>query len=45
MAGKPIRQVVKLLSDLIEGTPKVYAYLVSNSTFHKIEAPVLTRDR
>ena len=36
-------QVMKILSDLIEGTPKVYAYLVSNSTFHKIEAPVLDR--
>jgi hypothetical protein len=38
-------QVVKILSELIEGTPKVFAYLVSNSTFHKIEAPVLTRSR
>jgi hypothetical protein len=30
--------VIKLLSTVIEGTPKVSNYEVSNSTFHKIAA-------
>jgi heme-degrading monooxygenase HmoA len=29
-------QVLKTLTSVIEGTPKVEAYEVSNSTFHKI---------
>ena len=32
-------QVMKALADLVEGTPRVKTYQVSNSTFHKIEAP------
>jgi len=31
-------QVLNALSKVIEGTPKVQAYEVSNSTFHKIAA-------
>jgi len=33
-------EVTKILSNLVEGTPKVYTYNVSNSTFHKIAATV-----
>lgn len=33
-------QVLKALSTLCEGTPEVHTYEVSNSTFHKIAAPV-----
>jgi len=29
-------QVLKTLTNVLEGTPKVEAYEVSNSTFHKI---------
>ena len=32
--------VAKILSDVIEGTPKIYTYSVANSTFHKIAASV-----
>jgi heme-degrading monooxygenase HmoA len=31
-------QVLKSLTKVVEGTPKVEAYEVSNSTFHKIAA-------
>jgi len=31
-------QVLKTLTNVLEGTPKVEAYEVSNSTFHKIAA-------
>jgi hypothetical protein len=33
-------QVLKDLATMVEGTPKVNAYQVSNSTFHKIAAHV-----
>ncbi len=33
-------EVTKLLARLVEGTPKVETYEVSNSTFHKIAATV-----
>ena len=33
-------KVLKALSKVIDGTPKVQAYEVSNSTFHKIAARV-----
>jgi hypothetical protein len=33
-------EVVKILSRVIEGSPQVDTYEVSNSTFHKIAAPV-----
>ncbi len=33
-------QVVKMLSSVVEGTPKVDTYEVANSTFHKIAAAV-----
>ena len=33
-------EVVKLLSTMVEGTPKVKTYEVANSTFHKIAAAV-----
>jgi heme-degrading monooxygenase HmoA len=32
--------VLKALTPVIEGTPRVQAYHVSNSTFHKIVSPV-----
>ena len=31
-------EVVKILAKVVEGTPKVETYQVSNSTFHKIAA-------
>jgi len=31
-------EVTKLLSKLVEGTPRVKSYDVANSTFHKIAA-------
>ena len=31
-------QVTKILANLVEGTPRVDTYEVSNSTFHKIRA-------
>ena len=33
-------QVLKGLSKVVEGTPKVHAYEVSNSTWHKIAATI-----
>ncbi len=33
-------QVLKTLSKVVEGTPQVHTYEVSNSTFHKIPARV-----
>jgi hypothetical protein len=33
-------QVVKILSDVVEGDPKIFTYSVANSTFHKIAASV-----
>ena len=33
-------EVLKLLAKLVEGTPQVHTYEVSNSTFHKIAAAV-----
>lgn len=33
-------EVVKILARVVEGTPKVETYEVSNSTFHKIAAPL-----
>jgi len=33
-------EVVKLLSKFVDGTPLIETYEVSNSTFHKIAAPV-----
>jgi len=33
-------EVVKILANVVEGTPKVETYQVSNSTFHKIAAAV-----
>lgn len=32
-------QVTKILANLVEGTPQVHTYEVSNSTFHKIHVP------
>ena len=33
-------EVTKILARLVDGTPRVETYEVSNSTFHKIAAPV-----
>ncbi|HEY3132543.1 MAG TPA: hypothetical protein VGL91_24050 [Acidobacteriota bacterium] len=33
-------EVVKILARVVDGTPKVETYEVSNSTFHKIAVPV-----
>jgi hypothetical protein len=33
-------EVTKILARVVEGTPKVETYEVSNSTFHKIAAAV-----
>ena len=33
-------QVLKGLSKVVDGTPRVHAYEVSNSTFHKIAAKI-----
>jgi len=35
--------VLKALETVIEGDPEIRTYAVSNSTFHKIAAPVLAR--
>ena len=32
--------VLKALANVVQGTPQGHAYAVSNSTFHKIVAPV-----
>jgi hypothetical protein len=34
----PYAEVTKILANLVEGTPRVDTYEVSNSTFHKIGA-------
>ena len=34
----PYAEVTKMLANLVEGTPRVDTYEVSNSTFHKIGA-------
>jgi heme-degrading monooxygenase HmoA len=34
----PYAEVTKMLAKLVEGTPRVDTYEVSNSTFHKIHA-------
>jgi hypothetical protein len=34
----PYAEVTKILANLVEGTPRVDTYEVSNSTFHKIAA-------
>ncbi len=34
----PYAEVTKILANLVEGTPRVDTYEVSNSTFHKISA-------
>ena len=36
----PYAEVTKMLAKMVEGTPRVDTYEVSNSTFHKIHAPV-----
>jgi len=33
-------EVLKALAQVVEGTPRIQTYEVSNSTFHKILAPV-----
>ena len=33
-------EVLKALAKVVEGTPRIQTYEVSNSTFHKIPAPV-----
>ena len=37
---KTYPEVMKALAKLVEGTPQVQTYEVSNSTFHKINFPV-----
>ena len=34
------REVLKALAKVVEGTPGIQTYVVSNSTFHKIAVPV-----
>ena len=36
----PYAEVVKILSTVVEGTPRVETYEVANSTFHKIAVAV-----
>ena len=36
----PYAEVTKILANLVDGDPQVDTYEVSNSTFHKIAAPV-----
>jgi hypothetical protein len=38
-------QVAKILSRCIEGTPRIETFDVSNSTFHKIAAPLAAAGR
>jgi hypothetical protein len=33
-------EITKILSDVVEGSPKIYTYSVANSTFHKIASAV-----
>ena len=40
MTAEPIHKVLKALSKVIDGTPQVRTYDVSNSTFHKIASHV-----
>jgi hypothetical protein len=37
--------VAKILSRCIEGTPRIETFDVSNSTFHKIAAPLAAAGR
>ena len=37
----PYAEVTKILANLVEGTPRVDTYEVSNSTFHKIGAATM----
>ncbi|MBI3933503.1 MAG: hypothetical protein HY316_02345 [Acidobacteria bacterium] len=37
---KTYPKVIKALASVVEGTPQVQTYAVSNSTFHKIDIPV-----
>ena len=37
----PYAEVTEILANLVEGTPRVDTYEVSNSTFHKIGAAVM----
>jgi hypothetical protein len=37
----PYAEVTKILANLVEGTPRVDTYEVSNSTFHKIGAAAM----
>jgi heme-degrading monooxygenase HmoA len=39
-AGSTYSQVLKAVANVVEGTPQVDTYEVSNSTFHKIAARV-----
>ncbi len=41
--GAPYAEVTKLLSKMVEGTPKVETFEVANSTFHKIAAAVAAK--
>ena len=34
-------EVMKALAKVVDGTPQIQTYEVSNSTFHKIEVPVI----
>ena len=38
-------EVEKLLATVVEGTPRIETYEVSNSTFHKIPAPAVAASR
>jgi hypothetical protein len=39
-ARGPYTSVLKTLANVVDGTPQVKTYDVSNSTFHKVAAPV-----
>jgi hypothetical protein len=39
-ARGPYTGVLKTLANVVDGTPQVQTYDVSNSTFHKVAAPV-----
>ncbi|OFV97227.1 MAG: hypothetical protein A3H94_06815 [Acidobacteria bacterium RIFCSPLOWO2_02_FULL_60_20] len=39
-AHKTYPEVMRTLAKVVDGTPQVQTYEVSNSTFHKIEVPV-----
>ena len=38
--GGPYAEVTKIMSNLVDGTPKVETFEVANSTFHKVPAAV-----